>query len=160
MDNFTYARGQWIDGSDVPEWKGEEEFDNFLERVGFSAAKISFGSDFDNPIDIHESKDGRSFYASISPLGTSCYGVFLPDLPSLMMFLRDFGAVVSLIDLQDKIELIRRVSEKLFRAYHGHDPSAVCNKCDPYEFEQAMKARRERSQRGLEKMKEILAEGK
>ena len=145
MSRYTYTKGQWTDGNDLPEWADNEDFSEYLDRVGYSPAKLCVGSEHGSCIDIYESSDLGSFYASVAPLGGTCYEVFLPDFPSLMLFLKDFGPIFSALNIESDQSEILKLLEKLFRAYHGHEAYAICKQCDPTGWEANIKRREENS---------------
>lgn len=95
MVRFTYLQGQWTDGNTLPEWPENEEFSDYLSRIGYSTSKLTIGSEDGPSIEIYEASDSNSFYANVCPSGGTCYEVFLPDFPSLMLFLKDFGTTFS-----------------------------------------------------------------
>lgn len=142
MSRFTYLRGQWTDGHDLPEWAENEEFDAYLERIGYSSSKLCVGSEYGSSLDIYEAPDGSSFFVSAVPMGGACYEVFLPDFPSLMLFLKDFGSAFSMLSTEDSQREILSLLEKLFRVYHGHAAYEICKQCAPQEWEASV-ARRE-----------------
>lgn len=129
--HFTFNRGAWEDGSPLPDWEGDEEFDDYLSRIGFSPFKSFFGLENGNSIEIFGSLDGNSFFANVCPLSSSIYDVFLPDFPSLMMFLRDYSGAFNATASDFALQEIRSMVEKLFRAQHGHAPEISCSECDP-----------------------------
>lgn len=143
MSRYTYSKGQWADGNDLPQWFENEEFSEYLKRIGYLSPKLSAGSEHGPSIEIYESSDGSSFYASVSPIGTTCYEVFLPDFPSLMLFLKEFGSAFSALNSESNQSEILSLLEKLFRAYHGHAAYDICKLCDPHGWEDHLKRREE-----------------
>jgi hypothetical protein len=131
MTRFTFDRGLWGDGNSLPDWQDTEDFDVYLRRIGYSSSKAHFGHEHGSQIEIYESSDSKSFYASVCPSGGTCFEVFLPNFPSLMMFIRDhgpaFAAESSNISQQEILSLL----EKLFQLQHGHPAHRICEKCDP-----------------------------
>ncbi len=112
--DFTFNRGSWEDGNNLPEWRDNEDFEDYLKRVGFSASQISFGNEDLSSIDIFESSEGNSFYASICPFNGFVYTVHLPDFPSLMMFIRDYTAAFSAKSSNSATQEVLTLLEKLF----------------------------------------------
>jgi hypothetical protein len=145
MSRFTYSRGQWTDGHDLPVWGDDEEFTAYLERIGYSSSKLCVGSEHGSCLDIYESSDGGSFFVSAAPMGTTCYEVFLPDFPSLMLFLKEFGPAFSMLSTGDDHREVLALLEKLFRVYHGHAAYEICKQCDPQGWEASMRHREERA---------------
>ncbi len=145
MSRFTYSQGQWTDGNDLPEWSDNEEFSEYLARIGYSSSKLIVGSEHGSCIEIYEASDSKSFYASVAPSGSTCYEVFLPDFPSLMSFLKDFGQVFSAINSECDQREILSLLEKLFRAHHGHAAHEICRRCAPQEWEALIKQREARA---------------
>jgi hypothetical protein len=148
MFRFTYTRGEWSDGIALPESIEDEDFSVYLGRIGYASSKLCIGSEHESVIEIYESTDRSSFYASVSPLGESCYDVFLPDFPSLMHFLKEFGSVFSaLVIAGDQRETIS-LMERLFRIYHGHGIHELCQECDPKGWAAAVRMKEKRGQLG------------
>jgi hypothetical protein len=138
---FAFDRGNWENHNSLPEWNDGEAFEDFLTRIGYSTAATTFGHEHGGQIAIYESKAGDSFYASVCPLGSTVYEVFLPDFPSLMMFLRDYSVAFSAESSNVAADATLSLLEKLFHAYHGHDAYEVCKQCDPREWERRREAR-------------------
>jgi hypothetical protein len=137
---FAFDRGNWENQNSLPEWNPSEEFEDFLTRIGYSSVATTFGHEHGGQIAIYESKDGDSFYASVCPLGSTVYEVFLPDFPSLMMFLRDYSVAFSAESSNAAHNETLSVLEKLFRVYHGHAAYDVCKQCDPTEWDRRLEA--------------------
>jgi len=95
MSRFTFNRGTWEDGNSLPEWYDDEHFATYLEKIGYASGKSMFGHQDGGHIEIYASSDGKSFYASVCPSGDNVYEVFLPDFPSMMMFVKDYGTPFS-----------------------------------------------------------------
>jgi len=139
---FTYNRGNWENSNSLPEWIDDEEFTDYLTRIGFSPVAGTFGFDLGGQIDVYESNsDKGNFYASVSPFGETIYEVFLPDFPSLMMFLRDHASVFSGEASNFAQQEILSILEKLFQAEHGHPASNICPKCSPDEWKSRLRAK-------------------
>ena len=122
MTRFTFIRGTWKDGGiDLPEWNEDEEHQEYLKRIGYDSYKTTFGNEGDNSLEIYRSLKGNSFYASICPLtDEKLFEVFLPDFPSLMMFLKNYAGVFLLLSMNDKQLEIQSILEKMFQVQHGH----------------------------------------
>lgn len=146
MFRFTYTRGQWADGIDLPAWADDEEFSAYLHRIGYSSCRLCVGDEHGSSLELYESSDGSSFYANVTPMGSACYEVFLPDFPSLMLFLKEFGPAFSLLNTESRQHEILSLLEKLFQAYHGHDAYELCKQCDPRGWEANLKRREARAQ--------------
>lgn len=142
---YTFKRGDWSDGADLPEWADHEELSAYLERIGFASAKQSFGDEHGALIEIYESSTHNSYLAEVCPAGSTVFHVLLPDFPSFMMFVREYAAPFSLAAIDSKHHELRELTEKLFRVLHGHEPTAMCSTCDPRGFAAAAAAREGRS---------------
>lgn len=147
MREFTYSRGQWTDGMSLSPWQSNEEFKGYLARIGYNNHPLSIGSENGPQIEVYPSDDESSFLAVVSPLGNGTFDVHLPDLPSLMMFMKDFGPSFSAIHAADEQAEISELLRKLFRAYHGHDSYNACQKCDPEGVAAARRWRERRQQK-------------
>jgi hypothetical protein len=141
---FIFNRGIWEDSNSLPEWQDNEDFSDYLMRIGYSTVKSIFGHEHGSQIEIYESSDGRSFYASVCPSGNSVYDVLLPDFPSLMMFIREYATAFSSESSNFSQQEILNLLEKFFHLYHGHPARSICPKCDPVGWEESVRAREER----------------
>lgn len=146
MFRFTYTRGEWTDGIKLLEKSENEAFEAYLQRIGHSSPKLTIGSEDGSSIEIYESSGSQSFYACITPSGGTCYEVFLPDFPSFMLFVKDFGPTFSALSLDGDQREILSLLEKLFRVYHGHSAHLVCTECDPQQWEASVKLQAARPQ--------------
>ena len=151
MSQFTFNRGTWEEGSPIPEWKDDEEHKEYVSRIGYQPRQSNFGHEDSGEVEIYESTHDKSFYANICPLGGSCFDVFLPDFPSLMIFLRDYASVFSVISVNSVQQQILDILEKFFQAEHGHPAFTICDKCDPEGWEKWQKLSQERSNRKAER---------
>lgn len=145
MFRYTYTRGNWSNGIELPEWFDDEQYPAYLERIGYSSSKLSIGSEHGSSIEIYESSDCSSFYSSVSPSGGACYEVFLPDFPSLMLFLKDFAPAFAALSLDGDQREVLSLLEKFFRVYHGHAAHEVCRECDPLQWEANVKFKEARA---------------
>lgn len=139
MTSYTYNRGVWTEGINLPKFNDGEQTAEYLERVGFSPSGHRFGSDLNAQILLYEgTAAGRSdFFAVVAPTGNGWYDVHLPDLPSAMQFIKDYGAAFSAQELQTQIEVLNERFAKFFRAEHGHDVDMSCKLCDPVGAQEA-----------------------
>ncbi len=110
--NFTFNRGQWIDGNNLLEWQDNENFEAHLKRNGYSTTAIKFGHRSEEQIEIYESTKDRSFYGSVCPTGNTVFEVYIPDFPSLMMFIRDYATPFSAASSSDYLDEILTLQEK------------------------------------------------
>ena len=76
-------------------------------------------------------------------MGGTCYEVFHPDFPCLMLFMKEFGSAFSLLNVENQQQAIFSPLEKLFRVYQGHAAFELCKKCDPKGWEANLKRREE-----------------
>lgn len=143
MNRFTYSRGQWVDGMPLPEPHDNEEWEAYLKRIGLSRSPtLSIGDEVITDIDIFVvDEEAGSYLASVTPTGYRCYDVFLPDFPSLMLFIKEYAPAFSAICIQQELATLRRMGRKLFRMYHGHDAGFACQDCDPMEWERIKRIR-------------------
>lgn len=145
---YTYQKGQWIENTTFPELKEDENFDEYLKRVGFPIQTINFGCGDDEDFGfyvyerVEDNKD--DFFIMIYPLASKAYLVFIPDFISLMMFLREYTQVFTLQNLLEKLEEMHKTITKIFRVYHGHDPDSCCRQCDPVAFEKFEQKKKEK----------------
>jgi hypothetical protein len=97
-------------------------------------------------VELYESRDGATFYANVSPFGNQCFEVFVPDFPSLMMFIKEFAPAFAAINIESDQRGLIRSFDKLFRATHGHDVHSICRECAPEEWEARVRERRKREE--------------
>jgi hypothetical protein len=142
MYRFTFNRGTWENSNSLPEWGDNEDFHAYLERIGYVSRSGFYGDEHGGNIEIYESSDADSFYASVCPSGGTVYEVFLPDFPSLMMFIRDHATVFSAESANSSQQEILKLLEKLFLLQHGHAATSICAQCDPAGWEAMARLRK------------------
>jgi hypothetical protein len=151
MADFTYDKGEWKEGNSLPEQGDGEEFSDWLTRCGFKPYPKNFGNDSAS-IELYQSDNGEAPYlALVAPFGYLITAVFLPDFPSLMMFVRDFTTPFAISEMAEVQNSIETLLNKFFRVYHGHDPLNPCPKCDPAEVERLREFTRKHEQRKRER---------
>jgi hypothetical protein len=131
MYSFTFTQGKWEEGNKLPKWNDGEEFVEYLKRIGYQQVKTIYGSEDGGGIEVYESMEGNSFYANVEPTNGAIYEVYIPDFPSLMMFLKDYAAVFCMRNISETQQYIESVVEKYFQAQHGHAAHNICPECDP-----------------------------
>lgn len=144
MYKFTFNRGIWEDGNSLADWLDNEDFFDYLKRIGYATLKTSFGQEFGSRVEIYESSNGGAFYADVSPSGNTSFEVFLPDFPSLMMFIRDHGSAFSAASTNSSQQEILDLLGKLFQVQHGHPVNSICEQCDPVGWVKSVRANEER----------------
>lgn len=137
MYRFTYDQGTWNEGMPLPELGDDEQHSDYFQRIGYSPYGTRMGNEGGIELELHESNSGRAFYAVVTPAGNAVYDVYLPNFPSLMQFLKDYGPAFTLTRLRTDIEELSEAFRKLFHALHGHDAYTFCKKCDPKAWEEA-----------------------
>lgn len=130
---YTYKRGEWSSGSVLLEWADGEGFEDYLRRIKFKTTAMSFGGEGLSQIQIYESEDKPIFLADVTLTG-NVYNVYLPDFPSMMMFVRDHAAAFSAESVNNYQKEIFELMRKFFQATHGHDSFHICKECDPIEW--------------------------
>lgn len=130
---YTFNRGTWEDSSPLI-GHDEDSYEDYLKRNGFSPSKTIFGVEYGSWIELYESGN-ETFLASVTPTGKSVFDVYLPDFPSLMMFLKDYGTAFSAHATSEYQLGALALSRRLFKATHGHSPDSYCEQCntDPLE---------------------------
>jgi hypothetical protein len=128
MNYLTFNRGTWEDSYPLPEWMDDEGFYDYLDRIGFNRSTTTFGEESISQIEIYESSDGKSFYVVVSLPGDgsiSC-NVYLPDFPSLMMFIKDYASAFSEQSSHSTMQEMLLILERLFQIHHGHSANSIC----------------------------------
>lgn len=126
---YTFNRGTWEDTSPLTEQTDDESYDDYLKRNGFSASKTIIGVEHGTWIELYEGRNA-TFLANVTPTGSSVFDVYLPDFPSMMMFLKDYGAAFAAHAASEYQLAALALSRRLFKATHGHSPDTHCSKCD------------------------------
>lgn len=131
---YTYKRGEWSSGSVLLEWADGEGFEDYLRRIKFKTTPMKFGGEEFSQIQIYESEEKPIFMAEVTLIG-NVYNVYLPDFPSMMMFVRDHAAAFSAESVNEQQKEIFELMRKFFEATHGHDSFNICKECDPSEWQ-------------------------
>lgn len=142
MYRFTYTRGAWSDGMTLPEIGDDEQHLEYMERVGFNPMHHKLGVEHGSEIQLFESSRDGSYFAVVQPTGNTTYDVLISDFPSLMMFLKDFGAAFGTQDIQSQLQDLNECARKLFQAYHGHSVDRLCKQCDPEGWQSSQDAQK------------------
>lgn len=145
MSGYTYNRGNWSDGIPLSEWHEDEDSGEYQKRIGYSTPTATFGHQDAGQIEIFESLSDLSYYAHVTPNGSRVFEVFLPDFPSMMMFIRDYATAFATESSNTTQQQTLDLLEKLFRLQHGHSSHAICPKCDPDAWEDRQRRQREDS---------------
>lgn len=138
MSKFTYDRGTWKADNPLPDLEANEEFKDYLYRLGFTERAGLFGHEDAGHIEIYESNEG-TYFANVTPAGNVVYDVFLPDFGSYMMFIKDYGTLFSTDSANILQQQMLDIMEKLFRLQHGHAAYDFCKQCDPIAWDQFQK---------------------
>lgn len=131
---FTYTRGSWSDGCVLADWSDDEDFEKYLQRLNFNHLPMEFGEQDTSQIQIYESENNEGFLAHVCLNGGRIYEVYLPEFPSLMMFIKDHAAAFSVNSANYFHKEMLNIIEKFFQSEHGHNAYEVCHLCDPVEW--------------------------
>lgn len=142
MSVFTFNLGTWTSGHSLAAWEENETHTDYLHRLGYSTVNASYGTEYGGHLEIYEAHDANSFYALVAPTGNSVFEVFIPDFPSYMLFMKDYGSAFATGGSNSTLNDIMDALGKFFRAEHGHDASDICSRCDPAGWERRLEARR------------------
>lgn len=142
MSEFTFRAGTWSEGTNLPKWNEEEDFIDYLHRVGFSTVETSYGNEYGGHVEIYEAHGGDSFFATVCPTGNFVYSVHLPDFVSYMLFMKDFAAPFAAGATAEIQRDTHELLGKFFRAEHGHSADEVCERCAPEEVKRRKEAHR------------------
>jgi hypothetical protein len=128
----------------LPEWQENEDSGDYQRRIGYvTTPAATFGHEHAGQIEIFEHTSDKSFYAHVCPNGAQVFEVYLPDFPSMMMFIRDYGTAFATESSNTTQQQTLDLLEKLFRVQHGHSSTAICPKCAPEEWEARHRRQRE-----------------
>lgn len=119
MNKFTYNRGTWTDGHKLPEYLADEAESSYFDRLRLNQNLFQMGSDEGPHFLVHAFKAGGAYLATVN-LGDDEHEVYLPDFPSAMMFIRDFGSAFAVspleINLQYLVEKLQKVEDELAKS--------------------------------------------
>ena len=92
MIDFTFENGLWKKGSSLSEDGYDElDFDDYISKLGYDPLNYTrFGDEFSSNAIIRKHKDNDSSLAEVTIFFEEYKLVYIPDFPSLMMFVRDF----------------------------------------------------------------------
>lgn len=149
MIDFTFENGIWKKGSSLSEDGCDDlDFDDYISKLGYDSFNYTkFGDEFSPKAIIRKHKDNDSSLAEVAIFFEEYKLVYIPDFPSLMMFVRDFCSSFSLSYLQQTQEELNSSVNKIFRAYHGHDSNDICRECDPVEFDRRIRESKDRKKK-------------
>ena len=154
MSDYTYNRGEWLDGTELPQWIDNESLDDYLKRTGYSECfKFRENCMAEDMAVIYKKNDAMAWFADICMDCDISFFVFLPDFPSMMMFTKDYAPAINLIANSYEQNDIKKMLEKLFYAYHGHYAEENCYQCNPRYMEEMSRWRQERAAKKLEREK-------
>jgi len=114
------------------EWEVGEEPIAFADRAGFfmyDADAAYVGGESENVLTYYYKKDGPWRYMAILD-SISISRVILTENQAEEIALR-LKLMAFVATPSDSLNRINTVLDRLFRAYHGHDPLTACNECDP-----------------------------
>lgn len=135
MRKFTYNRGAWEEGHSLPKKMENENKNDYLARMGYLTNSVSYGAKYGGRLEIFEKRENDVFFAFISPTGQTSFEVLIPDFPSYMLFIKDYGGSIAAAGTDATQKEIMETLAKLFRAEHGHHWDEVCHHCDPKGWE-------------------------
>lgn len=137
---YTYSQGQWTETNSMAEWTAEMDYADWLQASGFSRhASFIIGperlDDTGARMCFYRSESGgRTFVEICLDESTPDY-VITPDLPSLLLFIKEFGPIVRQDETSVAIRDLATVGKKIFHSHHGHYSDEVCLDCDPVEHQ-------------------------
>jgi hypothetical protein len=145
MIDFTFENGIWKKGSPLSEDGYDDiNWDDCVSKLGYELINYTrFGDEFSSNAIIRKHKTNDSSLAEVAIFYEEYKVVYIPDFPSLMIFVRDFCSSFSLSYLQRAQEELNSSVNKIFRAYHGHDSNEICRECDPVEFNRRIQENKE-----------------
>jgi hypothetical protein len=157
MKIWQYVRGLWDQIEDPFAWPEGEDWERVYQRLGYGSPSQWGGEEaFYRPsLGVHERgraptsfTDRFPYLLDVSVSGESSVFVLIPDFPSLLLFLREYGPVFESARTGGYLEELHEMASKIFRAEHGHSFSDVCLSCDPDRYTAQIEAvRRARERR-------------
>jgi hypothetical protein len=144
--DWQYNRGVWEEvpspfSPNIRDWDEAVRASGYrrMESVG------SLDTDTNIRIYIHNRQDG--YLCELAPGPCSSFTVLCPDMPSLLMFLRDYAPLVQRQVTSDFLAGLQTTMNRAFEAWHGHDTFNVCRQCDHIAVEQREIQRQAREER-------------
>jgi hypothetical protein len=132
MATWEYNRGQW---SHIEDPFGDNDVDTCLKEMGFeNRTLLGVDDSYSLSAEIWEAKEDSAKWQFVIfvQITTGRYTpVFVVDLPSMIMFLKDFQPLASHGLLQDFQGVLSTIIDKVFHAWHGHGWEEACRECDP-----------------------------
>jgi hypothetical protein len=148
MKAWKYSRGEWTEIESPLVWLDGEEMGTALERAGYyRSASASYGyTDIGYGIEVYTKEErGPPYLLTVAVDGETYEEVWIEDFPSLLEFLRDFAPQFVQSGLEFRIGEMEKLMEKAFQAWHGHAAYSVCKQCDPLEWDEVQRLRRDKA---------------
>lgn len=123
-----------------------EDFATYLRRLGFKATADGSIGDREK-IEAHlewyerSAGDGHQ-YLAIWFDEDNARLIFLRDWPALLRLQAMVAPIIQAALNESRLSEIQRLSQMAFRAWHGHEPSDICEECDPAEYRRRREVRR------------------
>jgi hypothetical protein len=154
MKLWQYDRGTWDLIEDPFTWESGVDWEKVSRRLGYGSPADWGGEDteFRPNFAVYEALETTTFtqrwpYLIDVSVGGDCSSfVLVPELPSLLLFLKEYGPIFEAARIGGYLEELHGMAKKLFHAEHGHYPYDVCRNCAPVEYRRQEEAvRRARS---------------
>jgi hypothetical protein len=148
---WEYTRGNWEEIDNPLDELQETDFTAEMRRAGYGKEGIhGSAQEYEPSLELYRETQSTAithrypFLVWVSLSGDRFDPVFLPDLPSILMFLRDFAPLVHQQSKEFRAQLLETAVRKAFHAWHEHDVEEICALCDPDGMEARRRAREER----------------
>jgi hypothetical protein len=118
--HYSFLLGQFSEEYLLEKCGEEEDPDKYFERLGFECAHSLYYGDTDgSDVKIYTRDD--QFLCEIFLDGVCLTYVHIKDVPSLLIFIRDFGSTFTLLNLDTRIRQIEECLSTFFLENHGFE---------------------------------------
>lgn len=143
---FSQASGFAMLQPDPFAWlDSDKSFDDWAKRLGFTSEQQD-GQPEGNEYHCYKNRDPQAewqFLIVVNGYFTSDSVVVKNEAELLALRLKLAPFVTS--GFAADLSTMEHYLEKLFRAFHGHDPFVACPKCDPGEYRRQVERKLERT---------------
>lgn len=130
---WAYTRGMWEQVIDPFQFPDGTDWDNEIRKLGYS--RQTSEREYEPYCSIWRQGSGTPqpwpYLVWFSLSGDGADFILIRDLPSLLMFMQSYGAVMQTLRLDSVLDVL----PKFFYAWHGHYMDEDCMECDPVEVD-------------------------
>ena len=131
-DKFTFDMGVWTEGHPLTLPDDIDGYVACLQAIGYGVGDSDihyYGSQYEGILTVYKHESDGTYLLDVEPMQDDFREVYIPNFPSLLMFLKDFAHVFTTKTMQTDLSELRELVDRLFHAYHGHVSWEKCNQC-------------------------------